>query len=164
MNKLSYVLAILIVFYVIHFEYTLRHELNAVSYGIQRYDDYFESTDYLIHCDSFMIVCDDEVFSNKKYFFCKMRFLEAEGEVVFSNDKSPFVGLRDTVSNMIYLKLSYAGDFRNIPVSSKEVLLDARKRTVNVLNNDDYISLDFQVLDSTSVRIKKFENKNTVRF
>ena len=131
---------------------------------MRRSNDYFEANDYLMRCDSFVFICDDEIFSNKKTFYCKMRLLEVDGDVAFSVDKSPFVGLRDTVSNMIYLMLSYAGDFGKLPSSSNEVLLDARKESVYILNNRYYLLLHFVVLDSSDIEMEKFENENTVRF
>ena len=93
-----------------------------------------------------------------------MKLSKVDGDVAYSVVKSSFVGIRDTMSNMLYLMLMYTGDFRKLPSSSNEVLLDARKRSVYVSNDNDYLLLDFVVLDSTDIKMKKFENENTVRF
>ncbi len=164
MNKLSYLLVILMIFYFILFEYTSRQEWNAISNNMRRVNAYFEANDYLMHCDSFVFIGDDAIVSNKKTFFCEMKLSKVDGDVAYSVVKSSFVGIRDTMSNMLYLMLMYTGDFRKLPSSSNEVLLDARKRSVYVSNDNDYLLLDFVVLDSTDIKMKKFENENTVRF
>lgn len=164
MNKLFYFIAILYVLFLIHYEYTLDKELIRMSNNGRRYDDYFKVNDYLMYCDSFTFIGDDEIVSNKKTFFCEMKLSKVDGDVAYSVWKPSFVGIRDTVSNMLYLMLSYAGDFRKLPSFSNDVLLDARKRSVYVSNGNDYLLLHFVVLDSSDIEMEKFENENTVRF
>ena len=56
MNKLSYAFAILLIFYLIHLEYTSQQEWKTISDSMRRSNDYFEANDYLMRCDSFVFI------------------------------------------------------------------------------------------------------------